>query len=183
MARGKRRAPYLAQMEHVRVRDAFELLTAHKDEYIIRESGKPVDYREAVRRYKETGDEAWVMHVLASNLGYFANTLAKVAAKYGVVPEDYVALVYEGLRRSMEKCDASRVRLSYLAAGVFFICRREAENEIRHKANEVNASFTFPEGDEDGYDEFFMDLDTWLAQNGIYEVPLNDEDTCETSGE
>jgi hypothetical protein len=170
-------------MEHVRVRDAFELLTAHKDEYIIRESGKPVDYREAVRRYKETGDEAWVMHVLASNLGYFANTLAKVVAKYGVVPEDYVALVYEGLRRSMEKCDASRVRLSYLAAGVFFICRREAENEIRHKANEVNASFTFPEGDEDGDDEFFMDLDTWLAQNGIYEVPLNDEDTCETSGE
>jgi len=183
MARSRIRAPYLAQMGHVRVRDAFELLTAHKDEYIIKENGKPVDYREAVRRYKETGDDSWVMHVLASNLGYFANALAKVAAKYGVAPEDYVALVYEGLRRSMEKCDASRVSLSYLAAGVFFACRREAENEVRRKANEVDASLTFPDVDEDGNGEVIMDLDTWLAQNGIYEVPLSDEDTCEAPDE
>jgi len=183
MAQSKRKAPYLAQMGHVRVKDAFELLTAHKDEYIVRENGRPVDYREAIRRYKETGDEAWVMHVLASNLGYFANALAKVAAKYGVPPEDYVAFVYEGLRRSMEKCDASRVRLSYLAAGVFFICRRVAEHEVKRKANEVDAYLTFPEGDEDGDDEVLMDLDTWLAQNGIYEVPLSDEDTCEAPDE
>jgi hypothetical protein len=183
MPRGKSKAPYLAQMGHVRVKDAFELLTSHKDEYIIKENGKPVDYREAIRRYKETGDDSWVMHVLASNLGYFANALAKVAAMYGVAPEDYVALVYEGLRRAMEKCDASRVRLSYLAAGVFFICRREAEYEVRRKANEVSASLTFLDGDEDGDGEVVVDLDTWLAQNGIYQVPLSDEDTCETSGE
>jgi len=183
MAQSKRKAPYLAQMGHVRVKDAFELLTAHKDEYIVKENGRPVDYREAIRRYKETGDDAWVMHVLASNLGYFANALAKVAAKYSVAPEDYVAFVYEGLRRSMEKCDVSRVRLSYLAAGVFFICRREAELEVRRKANEVDASLTFPEGDEDGDDEVLMDLDMWLAQNGIYEVPLSDEDTYEAPDE
>ncbi len=183
MARSKYKAPYLAQMRHVRVKDAFELLTAHKDEYIIKERGKPVDYREAVRRYKETGDEMWVLHVLASNLGYFANTLAKVAARYGVAPEDYVVVVYEGLRRAMEKCDVSKVRLSYLAAGVFFLCRREAEYEIRQRANEMSAQLHWIEESEDGDDENVMDLDTWLAQNGIYEVPLSDEDTCEAPDE
>jgi len=182
MARKRVKAPYLAMMENSRVRDAFALLTAYKEDYILRENGKPVDYREAVRRYKETKDDAWVMHVLASNLGYFANALSKVVARYGVAPEDYVCLVYEGLRRSMEKCDASRVRLSYLSTGVFLLCRREAEHEMRQKAKEA----TLPDASlwsENGDDDENMDLDTWLAKNGAYEVPLDDEDTCEAPDE
>ncbi len=183
MPRNKYKPPPLALMEQARVRDAFELLTSHKDEYIVRENGKPVDYKDAVRRYKETGDESWVMHILASNLGYFANTLAKVVAKYRVSPEDYVGVVYEGLRQAMEKCDASRVKLSYLATGVFFICRREAEHEVRRKANEVEASFLLSDVVENEDEDENMDLDTWMAENGIYEVPLSDEDTCEAPDE
>jgi hypothetical protein len=178
MARRRAKAPYLAMMENSRVRDAFALLTAHKEDYIVCENGKPVDYREAVRRYKETGDDAWVMHVLASNLGYFANALSKVVARYGVAPEDYVSLVYEGLRRSMERCDASRVRLSYLSTGVFLLCRREAEHEMRLRAKEEPLPEEKWRLDDDG-DYECMDLDTWLAKNGAYEVPLDDEDTCE----
>ena len=182
MARKRGKAPYLAMMENSRVREAFALLTAHKEDYIVYENGKPVDYREAVRRYKETGDDVWVMHVLASNLGYFANALSKVAARYGIAPEDYVSLVYEGLRYSMEKCDASRVRLSYLSSGVFMLCRREAEYEMRRREKEAalpNWAWRSEEGDNDEG----MDLDTWLAKNGAYEVPLDDEDTCETPDE
>ncbi len=183
MPLSKRKAPPLALMKHARVKDAFELLTNHKDEYIVRENGKPVDYKEAVRRYKETGDEKWVLHVLVSNLGYFANTLAKVAARYGVAPEDYVAFVYEGLKRAMEKCDISRVKLSYLATGVFFLCRREAEHEIKQRADEAKTLLFWPEEGEDEDDKNVMDLDTWMAENGICEVPLSDEDTCETPDE
>jgi len=182
MARKGRKAPYLAMMENSRVRDAFALLTAHKEDYIVYENGKPVDYREAVRRYKETGDDTWVMHVLASNLGYFANALSKVAARYGIAPKDYVSLVYEGLRRSMEKCDASRVRLSYLSTGVFMLCRREAEHEMRRREKEA-ALPDLAWRDEDGDNGEGMDLDTWLVQNGAYEVPLDDEDTCEAPDE
>jgi sulfur carrier protein ThiS len=180
MGHKRTKGPYLAMMENARVRDALALLTAHKDEYIVRENGKPVDYREAVRRYKETGDESWVMHVLATNLGYFANALSKVVARYGVSPEDYVALVYEGLREAMGRCDASRVRLSYLSTGVFMVCRRAAEREMRRRTQEgLLAEFGGPWGnDEEGDEE--MDLDTWMAINGVYEVPLDDEDTCET---
>jgi len=182
MALKGRKAPYLAMMENSRVRDAFALLTAHKEDYIVYENGKPVDYREAVRRYKETGDNTWVMHILASNLGYFANALAKVVARYGVAPEEYVLHVYEGLRRSMEKCDASRVRLSYLSTGVFMLCRKEAEHEVRARAKE----WALPDGSwGGGYgdDDEGMDLDTWLAKNGAYEVPLDDEGTCEAPDE
>jgi len=182
MARKRGKAPYLAMMENSRVRDAFALLTAHKEDYIVCENGKPVDYREAVRRYKETGDDVWVMHVLASNLGYFANALAKVAARYGIAPEDYVSLVYEGLRRSMDKCDASRVRLSYLSTGVFMLCRKVAEHEMRLRAKEASPLDVSWIG-EDGHDDKDMDLDTWLAERGAYEVPLDDEDTCETPDE
>jgi hypothetical protein len=182
MARKGGKAPYLAVMENSKVRDAFALLTAHKEDYIVYENGKPLDYREAVRRYKETGDEKWIMHILAANLGYFANALAKVVARYGVAPEDYVVLVYEGLRRSMEKCDTSRVRLSYLSTGVFMVCRREAEREVRRRAQEASISDVGWNGrfdeDDDG-----MDLDTWLAKNGEYEVPLYDEGACEAPDE
>ncbi len=182
MARKGRKAPYLAMMENSRVRDAFALLTAHKEDYIIYENGKPVDYREAVRRYKETGDDTWVMHILASNLGYFANALAKVVARYGVAPEDYVVHVYEGLRRSMEKCDASRVRLSYLSTGVFMLCRREAEYEVRRRAQETSMSDVgwIEHSNEDDDD---TDLDSLLARNGEYEVPLYDEGACEAPDE
>jgi hypothetical protein len=166
-------------LENTRVRDAFALLTSHKDDYIVCENGKPVDYREAVRRYKETGDEAWVMHILASNLGYFANALSKVVARYGVAPEDYVSLVYEGLRSSMDKCDASRVKLSYLSTGVFLLCRREAEHEVRKRENEVTmADMALSSEGETGNDDE-MDFDMWLAKHGVYEVPLYDEGTCE----
>ena len=182
MSRKRTKVPHLAVMENSRVRDAFALLTAHKDDYIVCENGKPVDCREAVRRYKETGDDVWVMHILASNLGYFANALAKVVAKYGIAPEDYIGLVYEGLRRSMEKCDASRVTLAYLSIGVFLLCRREAENEMRQRAKETAMPDVSWWGEE-GKDNEGMDLDTWLAKNGAYEVPLDDEDTCETPDE
>ena len=181
MARKRGKAPCLAMMENSRVRDAFALLTAHKEDYIVYENGKPLDYREAVRRYKETRDEKWIMHILASNLGYFANALAKVVARYGVAPEDYVVLVYEGLRRSMEKCDASRVRLSYLSTGVFMLCRKEAEHEVRRRAQEAsmsNAGWTVGYDDDEG-----IDLDSLLAQNGEYEVPLYDEGACKAPDE
>jgi hypothetical protein len=182
MARKGCKAPCLAMMENSRVRDAFALLTAHKEDYIVYENGKPLDYREAVRRYKETGDEKWIMHILASNLGYFANALAKVVARYGVAPEDYVFLVYEGLRRSMDKCDASRVKLSYLSTGVFMLCRREAEREMRQREKEA-ALIDLAWLDEGGNNDEGMDLDTWLAENWAYEVPLDDEDTCKTPDE
>jgi hypothetical protein len=108
--------------------------------------------------------------------------LAKVVARYRVAPEDYVSLVYEGLRRSMERCDASRVRLSYLSTGVFFLCRREAEHEMRLRAKEEPLPEETWRLDYDGYYEC-MDWDTWLAMNGTYEVPLDDEDTCEAPDE
>jgi len=183
MARRRTKVPYIAMLENSRVRDAFALLTAHKEEYILYENGKPVDYREAVRRYKETRDDAWVMHVLASNLGYFANALSKVVARYGIAPEDYVWLVYEGLRRSMEKCDASRVTLAYLSIGVFLLCRREAEHEKQIRSREAALSDMTGWNGEDFEDSEDMDLDSWMANNGVYEVPLDDEDTCETPDE
>jgi len=182
MARRRIKAPYLAMIDNARVRDAFAYLTAHKEDYILCENGKPIDYREAVRRYKDTQDEKWIMHILASNLGYFANALAKVVARYGVAPEDYVVLVYEGLRRSMEKCDASRVRLSYLSTGVFMLCRREAEHEVRRRAQEASMSNAMWGGCPDEDDDV-MDLDSWLARNGEYEVPLYDEGACEAPDE
>jgi len=183
MARKRAKIPYLAMIENSRVRDAFALLTAHKEDYILYENGKPVDCKEAVRRYKETGDDAWVMHVLASNLGYFANALSKVVARYGVAPEDYIGLVYEGLRRSMQRCDASRVTLAYLSIGVFLLCRREADRELKLRAKEVSvADAGFWGGGESDEDDI-MDLDDWMARNGAYEVPLDDEGTCETPDE
>jgi len=183
MARRRAKVPYLAIMENSRVRDAFALLTAHKEDYILYENGKPVDYKEAVRRYKETGDDAWVMHILASNLGYFVNALSKVVARYGIDPGDYVCLVYEGLRRSMEKCDASRVTLAYLSIGVFLLCRREAEHEMQIRSKEAALSDTTGWSSEDFEEGEDMDLDNWLAKNGVYEVSLNDEDTCEAPDE
>jgi hypothetical protein len=183
MAIKGRKVPYLAMMENSRVRDAFALLTAHKEDYIVYENGKPLDYREAVRRYKETGDEKWIMHILASNLGYFANALAKVVARYGVAPEDYVVLVYEGLRRSMEKCDASRVTLAYLSIGVFLLCRREAERELKLRAKELSVADVGFWDDSESNEDDVMDLDNWMARNGAYEVPLDDEDTCEAPDE
>ncbi len=35
------------------------ILTLYKDDYIIYDKGKIVDYREAVRQSKMTGDDKW----------------------------------------------------------------------------------------------------------------------------
>jgi len=62
------------------------------------------------------------------------------------------------------------------------LCRREAEHEMRQREKEVAMPVAAEWRDDFGDDEG-MDLDTWLAKNGDYEVPLDDEDTCETLDE
>jgi len=177
MPRKGKRTPYIASLDKDRVRDAFAHLTIHKDDYIVYENGEPVDYREAVKRFKATGDEKWVMHILASHLGYFANSLATVVAKYKVDPADYIVHVYEGLRRSMTKCDADRVRLSYLSGGVFLWCRKMADLEVRERSKEVNIKEFWVSNIDELWQDDIRDVDMLLAQQGIYELPLHDEDT------
>jgi len=170
--RGK--APALSLMDNSRARDAFAYLTKHKENYIIRENGKIVDVKEAVKRYKETKDDKWVMHIIMSNLGYFANAIGKVAAKYNVEIEDYVFCVYEGLIKSLERADADRVKLSYLSTGVFMYARKQAEKELAVRNKEGPLEAGLPDGDEENE---IKDLDMILASQGIYEVSLSDEDT------
>ena len=181
MPRRGRKLPYVASLDRDRTRDAFVHLTQRKEDYIIYENGKPLDFRDAVKRFKATGDDRWVMHILASNLGYFVNTLATVVAKYKVDPADYVIHVYEGLKRSMTKCDADRVKLSYLSGGVFLWCRKIADLEVKERNKEVNMNLlTCNEEDEDCERLSIMDIDILLAEQGIYELPLYDEDTYPT---
>jgi len=177
MPRRGRRTPHIASLDRERIRDAFVHLTHHKDDYIIREKGKPLDYREAVKRFKETGDDKWVLHILASNLGYFVNSLATVVAKYKVDPANYVIHVYEGLKRSMTKCDADRVKLSYLSGGVFLWCRKMADLEAKERNKEVNINELVCNSEDDYEHDVVRDLDMFLAEQGIYQLPLYDEDT------
>jgi hypothetical protein len=181
MPRKGRKTPHIASLDRDRTRDAFVHLTRHKEDYIVYENGKPLDFREAVKRFKVTGDDRWVMHILASNLGYFVNTLATIVAKYKVDPADYVIHVYEGLKRSMTKCDADRVKLSYLSGGVFLWCRKIADLETRERNKEVNINLLAC-NEEDGDCEHppILDIDILLAEQGIYELPLYDEDTYPT---
>jgi len=159
-------------MDNARVRDAFAHLTRFKDEHIVCEGGRAVSVPEAVRRYRADGDDRWVLHVLMGNLGYFANALGKVAAKWNIDPADYIPFVYEGLREAMGRADPDRVRLSYLSTGVFMYCRRLAEKEVRERSKEAKMDEVIIENDEG---EELADLDMILAANGIYEVPLSDE--------
>jgi hypothetical protein len=177
MARRGRKTPHIASLDRERARDAFIHITRHKEDYIIREKGKPLDYREAVKRFKATGDDKWVMHILASNLGYFVNTLATVVAKYKIDPCNYVVHVYEGLRRAMTKCDAERVKLSYLSGGVFLWCRKLADLEVRERNKEVYMNEVFGCGEGDCEYEAIRDIDMLLAEQGICQLPLYDEDT------
>jgi hypothetical protein len=175
---GKRKAPYLSDMHVARVRNAFAHITANKKEYIIYENGKPVSLKEAVRRYKQTEDDKWLLHILTSNLGYFANTLGKVSARYGVDPSDYVYAVYYGLKYALSKCDPERARLSYLASGVYIICVREIDRDLRERKKEVNIDcFTFPDDGDNDVPTGVEQLDKLFADLGIYDVPLYDEDT------
>jgi hypothetical protein len=176
-ARKGRRTPYIASLDRDRARDAFVHITLCKDDYIVYECGKPLDFREAVKRFKETGDDKWVMHILASHLGYFVNSLASVIAKYKVDPADYVIYVYEGLKRSMTKCDADRVKLSYLSGGVFLWCRKMADLEVKARNKEVDMNLFICHNDNDEDCEIVRDPDMLLAEQGIYELPLYDEDT------
>ncbi len=178
MARRGRRTPTIAMLDKSSVKDAFKHLTLHKEDYIVYENGRPVDFREAVRRFKATGDDKWAMHILASNLGYFANSLSTVVAKYKVDPSDYVVYVYEGLKRAMTKCDADRVKLSYLSGGVFLWCRKMADLEVRQRNKEVNMNEAIIELEDDSGERVAVeDIDMIMASNGIYELPLYDEDT------
>lgn len=177
MPRKGRKTPHIASLDRDRIRDAFAHLTRHKEDYIIYDKGKPIDYREAVKRFKATGDDKWVLHILASHLGYFGNSLATVVAKYKVDPADYVVHVYEGLKRSMIKCDADRVKLSYLSGGVFIWCRKIADLEVRERNKEVNIHYLVCDDDEDCDRPVITDVDMLLAEQGIYELPLNDENT------
>ncbi|RMF99098.1 MAG: hypothetical protein D6735_15730 [Acidobacteria bacterium] len=164
-------------LDRARVKDAFAHLTLYKDDYIIYDKGKIVDYREAVRQFKMTGDDKWIMHILASNLGYFANSLATIVAKYKIDPADYVVHVYEGLKRSMTKCDATMVKLSYLSAGVFLWCRKQADLEVRERNKEAKIEEAMIMEGEDGEVVMIEDIDLLLAMQGLYELPLCDEDT------
>jgi hypothetical protein len=177
MPRRGRRLPHVASLDRGRVRDAFVHLTLHKDDYIVYDNDKPIDYREAVKRFKATGDDKWVLHILALHLGYFVNVLATVVAKYKVDPADYVIHVYEGLKRSMTKCDAEKVKLSYLSGGVFLWCRKIADLEVRERDKEVNINEFICYSDDDCEYGVIRDLDMFLAEHGIYQLPLDDEDT------
>jgi len=176
--RGKRRAPYLSDMYATRVRDALEHISAHKKEYIINENGAPVSIREAARRYKETGDDKWLLHILFSNLGYFANTLGKFAARYNADPRDYIHYIYDGLKYSLGKCDPDRVKISYLASGVYITFVREINRENRKKRKEVDIErLTYAEAEEEEVPTSGEYLDRLFADFDIYDVPLYDEDT------
>jgi hypothetical protein len=177
MPRRGRKLPCVASLDRDRIRDAFIYLTLHKDDYIVYDNGEPLDYREAVKRFKATGDDKWVLHILLSNLGYFVNTLATVVAKYKVDPADYVIHVYEGLKRSMTKCDAERVKLSYLSGGVFLWCRKIADLEVRERNKELNINEFICYSDDDCEHEEIRDLDMFLAEQGVYQLPLYDEAT------
>jgi len=177
MPRKGKRTPHIASLYRDRTREAFVHITLHKDDYIVREKGKPLDFREAVKRFKETGDDKWVMHILASHLGYFVNSLATIVAKYKIDPADYVVYVYEGLKRSMVKCDVERVKLSYLSGGVFILCRKMADLEVKERDKEVKMNMIMNDNDEDLDCPDITDVDMLLAKQGIYELPLYDEDT------
>jgi AAA+ ATPase superfamily predicted ATPase len=174
-----KRATYLNSIENGDIKEAFEYITKHKGAYIIKENGKPVGVKEAISRYKKTGDEKWLLHILVSHLGYFANTLSKVVTKFGINPEDYIHRLYEGLKYSADKCDENRATISYLAAGAYMICARYAYKEIRKRAKETDMSYFGADDDEEvitGGEQ----LDLLLAEMGIYEVSLHDEDTRQT---
>jgi hypothetical protein len=176
---GRRKAPYLSDMYVVRVRGAFAHITANKEEYIIYENNKPVSLKEAVYRYKQTEDDKWLLHILASNLGYFANTLGKAAAKFGVDPCDYIYAVYYGLKYALSKCDPEKVRLSYLASGVYIICVREIDRDLRERRKETDMRCFACYNENDDENQVGGEyLDRLFADFGIYDVPLYDEDTC-----
>jgi hypothetical protein len=173
-----KRAPFLQHKAGAKIGYAFEYIEKYIHEYVIREGGREVSVKDAVRRFHETGEDKWVMHILASNLGYFVNSLGKVVMIYGVEPGDYVAHVFEGLRVSMQRCEPERARLSYLGVGVFFYCRAIAEKEYKKRSKEFSAESlaeTFFGPSEDGDDEV-VDLDTLLASEGYY-VTLHDDET------
>ncbi len=172
-----RKAPCLQYKPSAKIGYAFEYIEKYIHEYVIKEEGKEVSVKDAVHRFHESGEDKWVMHVLASNLGYFVNSLGKVVMIYDVDPCDYVAHIFDGLRLSMQRCDPERARLSYLGVGVFFYCRSIAEKEYRGRSKDTSAESmaeTFFEPSEDG-DDKTADLDTLLASKGYY-VTLHDDE-------
>jgi hypothetical protein len=179
-----KKAPFLQLKAAAKIGYAFEYIEKHIHEYVIRDEGKEVNVKYAVRRFHETGEDKWVMHVLASNLGYFVNSLGKVVMIYGVDPCDYVAHIFDGLKLSMRRCDPERARLSYLGVGVFFYCRAIAEKEYRNRSKEFSAegmAETFF-GPSEGGDDEIADLDTLLASEGYY-VTLHDDDDDEADAD
>ncbi len=181
MAKKAKKVQFLQFMPTAKTAYAFEYIEKYKHEYIIREGGKEVSVMDAVRRFHETGEDRWVMHILASNLGYFVNSLGKVVMRYGIDPCDYVAHVFDGLKRSMQRCDLERARIGYLGVGVFLYCRVIAEKECKEKAKELSAesiaeTFYEPEGDGDEV----ADLDTLFASLGHFVTLLDDEADADT---
>jgi hypothetical protein len=177
-----RKAPFLQFKASAKIGYAFEYIEKYIHEYVIKEGDKEISVKDAVRRFHETGDDKWVMHVLASNLGYFVNSLGKVVMIYAVDPCDYVAHIFDGLKLSMQRCDPERARLSYLGVGVFFYCRAIAEKEYRKKAKETSAegmAEVFFEADESG-DSEIADLDTLFASKGHYVTLHDDEADADT---
>jgi len=177
-----RKAPFLQIKASAKIGYAFEYIEKYIHEYVIREGGKEVSVKDALRRFHETGEDKWVMHILASNLGYFVNSLGKVVMIYGVDPCDYVAHIFDGLRISMQKCDPERARLSYLGVGVFFYCRSIADKEYKNRSKELSAegmAETFFRPSEGGDDEI-ADLDALLASEGYYVTLHDDEADADT---
>jgi hypothetical protein len=173
---------FLQFMASAKIAYAFEYIEKYKHEYVIREDGKEISVKDAVRRFHETGEDKWVMHILATNLGYFVNALGKVVVRYNVDPCDYVAHVFDGLKRSMQRCDPERARIAYLGVGVFLYCRIIADKERREKAKELSAEGMAETlfGPSEGGDDEIADLDTLLASEGYYVTFHDDEADADT---
>jgi hypothetical protein len=160
--RRKVRAPAMPENPKLRIGRSFRRLAKYRKDYIIKTpDGKPVSLAEAARNYQKDGDPKWPLHVFMLNLGYFAIGVSRALTKFGYDPDEYIEAAFQGICNAMKRCNPDRVKLSYLATGVYFSVTTAADKNRRKMKGEVDILKV----DEDGE---LIDDDKLAAMFGIF---------------
>jgi hypothetical protein len=162
-----KKRPYIDDWKSTPVGKAFKYLTKYKNQYILKNpDGSVVSLADAIRNYQKDHDPKWPLHVMMSNLGYIANGIGRAVGKFGLNIEDYIADAFQGICKSMLKCDPERAKMAYIGSGVFFAVRQAAYKAIREKEKVESLQVEDLDGEE-------LDDDRLAAIFGLYQVNLH----------
>ena len=168
-----KKRPYIDDWKSTPVSKAFKYLTKYKNQYILKNpDGSVVSLADAIRNYQKDHDPKWPLHVMMSNLGYIANGVARAVGRFGLDIEDYVSYAFEGICKSMLKCDPDRAKMAYIGSGVFFAVSQAAYKAIREKEKIESLQVKDLDGEE-------IDDDRLAAIFGICQVYLPYDEEAE----